>query len=222
MIAETGHFALILALAVALFQFAMPLYGAQRGDAAVMRMAAPAALVQFILIFTAFAALTHAYVTSDFSVQNVFENSHSAKPLLYKLSGVWGNHEGSMVLWVMILAIRRPRCLFGNNCTSNSVARFAVRFRRRCLPSLHRHHIQSLRPPRSAPLKKRAQRSQDPASPSIAFLCRLCRARRFLRRCRVDRGQGGCGLGPLGAALDACRLDVPHHRHQHGKLVGLL
>src|SRR3970040_1482800 len=70
-----------------------------------MRTAAPAALAQLSLIVIAFAALTHAYVTSDFSVQNVFENSHSAKPLLYKISGVWGNHEGSMVLWVLILAL---------------------------------------------------------------------------------------------------------------------
>ena len=116
MIAETGHFALILALAVALFQFAVPLYGAYRGDAAVMRMAAPAALAQLSLIVIAFAALTHAYVTSDFSVQNVFENSHSAKPLLYKISGVWGNHEGSMVLWVLILSLFGAAvALFGDN-----------------------------------------------------------------------------------------------------------
>jgi len=116
MIAETGHFALILALAVALFQFAVPLYGAHRGDAAVMRMAAPAALAQLSLIVIAFSALTHAYVTSDFSVQNVFENSHSAKPLLYKISGVWGNHEGSMVLWVLILSLFGAAvALFGDN-----------------------------------------------------------------------------------------------------------
>jgi cytochrome c-type biogenesis protein CcmF len=105
MTAEIGHFALILALAAAIVQFAFPLYGAQKGDHGLMAMAPPAALAQLALIALAFLALMHAYVTSDFSVKNVWENSHSAKPLLYKIAGVWGNHEGSMVLWVLILAI---------------------------------------------------------------------------------------------------------------------
>ncbi|MCB1380744.1 MAG: heme lyase CcmF/NrfE family subunit [Alphaproteobacteria bacterium] len=105
MIAEIGHFALVLALGVAVFQFVVPLVGAHRGDRMMMRAAAPAALVQFLLVGLAFVALTHAYLVSDFSVMNVAENSHSAKPLIYKISGVWGNHEGSMLLWVLILAI---------------------------------------------------------------------------------------------------------------------
>src|SRR5690606_18385219 len=70
-----------------------------------MQVAEPAAYAQFGLIALAFAALTWAYVTSDFSVANVVANSHSAKPLIYKISGVWGNHEGSMLLWVLILAL---------------------------------------------------------------------------------------------------------------------
>jgi cytochrome c-type biogenesis protein CcmF len=105
MIAETGHFALILALAVALYQFLVPLYGAAQGQVPAMRSAAPAALIQLLLLTIAFAALSHAYLTSDFSVLNVFENSHSEKPLIYKFSGLWGNHEGSMLLWVLILGI---------------------------------------------------------------------------------------------------------------------
>ncbi|MBI3674682.1 MAG: heme lyase CcmF/NrfE family subunit [Rhizobiales bacterium] len=116
MIAELGHFALILALGVALFQFVVPLVGAQRGDPALMRAAIPAALIQFLLIAAAFAALMHAYVISDFSVQNVFENSHSEKPLIYKISGVWSNHEGSLILWVLILALFGAAvAVFGNN-----------------------------------------------------------------------------------------------------------
>ncbi|MBK1869974.1 heme lyase CcmF/NrfE family subunit [Aestuariivirga sp. YIM B02566] len=116
MIAETGHFALILALVTALAQCFVPLYGAHRGDRALMNVAAPAALAQFSLIVIAFFALMHAYVTSDFSLANVWENSHSAKPLLYKISGVWGNHEGSMVLWVLILALFGAGvALFGGN-----------------------------------------------------------------------------------------------------------
>jgi cytochrome c-type biogenesis protein CcmF len=105
MIIETGHFALVLALFVALTQFAVPLYGSYNKDPILMRLAVPAAQTQLMLLAIAFFALMHAYVTSDFSVMNVFSNSHSAKPMLYKVSAVWGNHEGSMLLWVLILAL---------------------------------------------------------------------------------------------------------------------
>jgi cytochrome c-type biogenesis protein CcmF len=116
MINELGHFALILALAVASFQFLAPLTGFARRNAALMSAGSVAALVQLLLIAASFAALTHAYLVSDFSVQNVFENSHSAKPMLYKISGVWGNHEGSMLLWVLILALFGAAVvLFGRN-----------------------------------------------------------------------------------------------------------
>ena len=70
-----------------------------------MGVAGPTAVAQFVLVAIAFAALTAGYVLSDFSVLNVSENSHSAKPLIYKITGVWGNHEGSMLLWVLILAL---------------------------------------------------------------------------------------------------------------------
>ena len=105
MIAEIGHYALILALAVAIVQTVLPLIGTRLGDRQLMGVAAPAAQAEFLLIAIAFFALMTAYVTSDFSVENVWRNSHSAKPLLYKISGVWGNHEGSMILWVLILAL---------------------------------------------------------------------------------------------------------------------
>jgi cytochrome c-type biogenesis protein CcmF len=105
MIAEIGHYALVLALALALVQSILPLWGARTDDGALMGVAAPAALAQFLLVALAFAALTHAYVVSDFSLLNVVENSHSTKPLLYKITGTWGNHEGSMLLWVLILSL---------------------------------------------------------------------------------------------------------------------
>ena len=105
MVAELGHFSLILALAVALVQGTLPLVGASRGDIRLMDLGRTAALTQALLVIVAFAALTQAYVASDFSVANVVANSHSAKPLLYKISGVWGNHEGSMLLWALILAL---------------------------------------------------------------------------------------------------------------------
>jgi cytochrome c-type biogenesis protein CcmF len=104
MIVEIGHFVLVLALAVATVQCLLPWYGVRRGDAGLMQLADRAALLQFLLLGISFACLTHAYVASDFSVRNVFENSHSLKPLIYKFSGVWGNHEGSMLLWILILA----------------------------------------------------------------------------------------------------------------------
>jgi cytochrome c-type biogenesis protein CcmF len=104
MIVEIGHFALVLALALALVQMVIPAYGARHGNVVMMQVAMPASLAQFVMTGLAFAALTYAYVTSDFSVQNVFQNSHSAKPLIYKISGVWGNHEGSMLLWLLMLA----------------------------------------------------------------------------------------------------------------------
>ncbi|HZX85892.1 MAG TPA: heme lyase CcmF/NrfE family subunit, partial [Reyranella sp.] len=124
MIPELGHFALILALAVALVQGTLPLVGAARGDARLMALGSTAALTQALLVLVAFAALTQAYVTSDFSVANVVANSHSAKPLVYKISGVWGNHEGSMLLWALILAVFGAAvALFGANLPDTLRAR---------------------------------------------------------------------------------------------------
>ena len=124
MIPELGHFALILALAVALVQGTLPLVGAARGDARLMALGSTAALTQALLVVVAFAALTQAYVTSDFSVANVVANSHSAKPLVYKISGVWGNHEGSMLLWALILAVFGAAvALFGANLPDSLRAR---------------------------------------------------------------------------------------------------
>ena len=102
---ELGHFALILAFLCALVQCTIPLIGTQRGWVSWMRVVAPASFAQFILTALSFAALTNAFIQSDFSVSLVATNSHSAKPLLYKLSGVWGNHEGSMLLWVLVLSL---------------------------------------------------------------------------------------------------------------------
>ncbi len=105
MIVELGHFALILAFVVAIVQMVVPLVGAHKRWTSWMAVAEPAATLQFLLVAAAFAALTYAFVTSDFSLRLVTLNSHTAKPLLYKVSGVWGNHEGSMLLWVLILTL---------------------------------------------------------------------------------------------------------------------
>ena len=105
MIAEIGHYALVLALGLALIQAFVPLVGTRLRDDTLIGVAGPTALAQFGFVAVSFAALTTTYVASDFSVLNVFENSHSAMPLVYKFTSVWGNHEGSMLLWVLILAL---------------------------------------------------------------------------------------------------------------------
>ncbi len=105
MIAELGHFALILAFVMSLVTAIVPLIGAQQRRQAMMAVAEPGAVLQFFLTGVAFAALTYAFVVSDFSLRLVVVNSHSLKPMLYKVTGVWGNHEGSMLLWVLIVTL---------------------------------------------------------------------------------------------------------------------
>jgi cytochrome c-type biogenesis protein CcmF len=105
MIVETGHFALVLALALAVVNAIVPLTGHVLRDGRLLGIAPSVALAGFAFTAYAFFALTYAHVVSDFSLLNVIENSASTKPLVYKITGVWGNHEGSMLLWVLILAI---------------------------------------------------------------------------------------------------------------------
>jgi len=105
MITEFGHLALILAFCVALVQATVPMLGAARAHPGWMAVGRNTALEQFALVAVAMAALMHAYITSDFSVINVVQNSHTDKPLLYKVTGVWGNHEGSMLLWIFMLSL---------------------------------------------------------------------------------------------------------------------
>jgi cytochrome c-type biogenesis protein CcmF len=115
-IPELGHYALMLALGVALIQGIMPIVGTRSNDPSLMSMAVPAALAHFAFIAIAFAALAECYVASDFSVLNVYENSNSTMPLIYRLTSIWGNHEGSMMLWVSILAFFGALvALFGSN-----------------------------------------------------------------------------------------------------------
>ena len=113
---ELGHFALVLALGLGLIQSIVPVIGVHRRDGSLMRLASSTALAQFVFVALSFLALTVCYVTSDFSVATVYENSHSMMPLVYKFTSVWGNHEGSMLLWVLILSLFGALvALFGNN-----------------------------------------------------------------------------------------------------------
>ncbi|TGQ66805.1 heme lyase CcmF/NrfE family subunit [Mesorhizobium sp. M00.F.Ca.ET.186.01.1.1] len=100
---ETGHFALVLAFALALVQTTVPLFGARLDNQRLMAVGGPVAVSGFALTALSFAALASAYASSDFSVASVWENSHSLQPMIYKITGTWGNHEGSMLLWVLIL-----------------------------------------------------------------------------------------------------------------------
>ena len=124
MIPELGHYALVLALVMALAQASLPMVGAARGIRPWMQLAKPAALAQFAFIAFAFLALMNAFATSDFSVAIVTQHSHSQQPLIYKLSGTWGNHEGSLLLWVLILTIFGALvALFGENLPPRLKAR---------------------------------------------------------------------------------------------------
>ncbi len=124
MVAETGHFALILTLTLALAQSIVPLIGTHLGDLKLMRFGSSAAIGQMVFLTVAFAALIAVYVMSDFSVLNVAENSNSTMPLIYRVTASWGNHEGSMLLWVLILAIFGATvAIFGGNLPAPLKAR---------------------------------------------------------------------------------------------------
>jgi len=105
MTAEIGYFAVLLALLLAVFQGILPMIGAHRGDVRLMESGRTFAVLQFAFLALAFAALIAVHVRSDFSVLNVWQNSHSAKPMLYKVTGAWASHEGSMLMWVLILGL---------------------------------------------------------------------------------------------------------------------
>ncbi|HJV88632.1 MAG TPA: heme lyase CcmF/NrfE family subunit [Noviherbaspirillum sp.] len=105
MIPELGNFAVILALCVALVQGILPIVGSFTGNQRWMSLARPAAAAQFLLLTTAFGCLVYAFVTNDFSVSYVASNSNSRLPIYYRIAGAWGGHEGSMLLWIQMLAV---------------------------------------------------------------------------------------------------------------------
>ena len=231
MIVELGHLALILAFLVAVVQMVVPMVGASRGWSDWMRVAVPAAVVQFVLTAAAFAALMHAFVVSDFSVRLVAHNSNSAKPLIYKVAGTWGNHEGSMLLWMLILTLFGAMVAWwGGNLPPTLQARvlavqatIAVAFFGFILFTSNPF----LRLADAADRRQRPQPAAAGPRPRLPPAVPLPRLRRpldglFLRHRRADRGPGRRRLGALGAALDAARLGVPDHRHRLRLDLGLL
>jgi cytochrome c-type biogenesis protein CcmF len=124
MIPELGHFALALAVAIGLAQAILPLWGAWRRDQKLIQAAPAIALGQFIALGASWACLTWSNMVNDFSVLNVAENSHSLKPMIYRISGTWGNHEGSILLWCLVISICGAAvAVFGGNLPSSLRAR---------------------------------------------------------------------------------------------------
>jgi len=104
MIPELGNFALMLAMFIALAQGILPIAGSFNGNRQWMSLARPATAGQFVLITFAFACLVYSFIMNDFSVQNVASNSNSNLPVYYRIAGAWGSHEGSLLLWIQMLA----------------------------------------------------------------------------------------------------------------------
>ena len=229
MIAEIGLFALILALFVAAVQATVPLDRSRARRRAWMNVDRPAAFAQFCLVAISFGALIWLHVTSDFSVLNVVENSHTDKPLLYKITGVWGNHEGSMMLWTFILVLYGLAVsVFGRNLPPGLRARaLAVQgmigFGFLLFILLTSNPFVRVDP---APLNGNGLNPllQDPGlafHPPFALsgLCRFLDGV-FVRHRRPDRRPRRCRLGALGAALDVGGVVRADAGRRHGRRGG--
>ena len=124
MIPEIGQFALVIALLLALTQATLPLIGASRGNRVWVALAVPAGQAQFIFVTIAFCCLAYSFITNDFSVLNVATNSNSQLPLHYRLAATWGSHEGSLLLWALMLALWTVAVsLFSRHLPDEMVAR---------------------------------------------------------------------------------------------------
>ena len=124
MIAELGHFSLILALCMAVILGILPIIGASRAISGWIAVARPAAFGQLLFMAISYGCLTYAFLTHDFSVAYVASNSNTALPVLYLVSGVWGAHEGSLLLWALILSLWTGLvALFSRKIPNATVAR---------------------------------------------------------------------------------------------------
>ena len=229
---EIGHFALVLALCIAAVQAVLPLIGAARGDALLIGLARPAAIGQFLFVGDRLLRADARLCASRFlAAQRRDQFAAATKPMLYKITGVWGNHEGSMLLWVFMLALFGAAvALFGRNLPPALRARvlavqamIGVGFLLFILLTSN-PFLRLVPAPADGNGLNPLLQDPRPRLPSALPLSRLCRLldRVLLRRRRADRGPGRRGLGALGAALDARRLVRADHRHRDGQLVGLL
>ena len=193
MIPELGHFILLLALGVALVQGAVPLAGAQRGRHDWMALARPTAYLQFVLVALSFICLTASFVRHDFSVLYVASNSNSALPVPYRIAAVWGGHEGSLLLWVLMLNVWTVAVArFSRSLPQVFVARILARAgtARGWISAVHADHVKPFR----ALASRRGGRARpesavagpghgDSPSDALHGLCRV-----LGRLCIRDRG----------------------------------
>ena len=220
----------MLALGLALIQGTMPIVGARTDDPVLMSMAAPTAVAQFAFVAMAFAALAVCYVISDFSVLNVFENSNSQMPFIYRLTSIWGNHEGSMMLWVSILTFFGALVVvFGNNLPpvlkANALAVqawIAAAFHLFILTTSIRLPVfRKLRSRAGISIRFAGSRSRFSSAAALSRLCWVFDRILLRHRCFAGRPHRR-GLGALGPPMGARRLDVPDRRHRRRVILGLL
>jgi cytochrome c-type biogenesis protein CcmF len=219
MLPEFGNLCLCLALLTAIVQGVMPLWGAHQRNRALMALGAPAALAQVLCIAIAFAVLTALFVRSDFSTLLVTNNSHSEKPMLYKVTGVWGNHEGSMLLWVLILACYGAAvAVFGRRLPQTLKARvlavqglIGVGFLSFVIFTSNPFERLFPVPADGNDLNPLLQDPGLAAHPPFLYLGYVGFSMAY-----------AFAVAALGAALDADGLDLLDHRHWAWVLVGLL
>jgi cytochrome c-type biogenesis protein CcmF len=231
MLVELGHYALVLAFALTLVVSVVPLWGALKGDGRLMAVATPVSVTVFFLVLVSFAVLTVAYVASDFSVVNVYENSHSAKPLLFKITGVWGNHEGSMLLWVLILVFFGALVgVFGGNLPDDLRATtlavqgwISAGFLLFMLATSNPFNRYENPPIEGNDLNPILQDIGLAIHPPLLYVGYVGFLDHLLLCCRcADFGTYGCGLGPWVRPWTLLAWVLPDPRHRDGLLLGIL
>ena len=209
MIPELGLLSLIMALGVALIQAIVPLLGAIYRNPVWIRLARPAAYTQFVFMASAFLILTYSFIVSDFSVLYVANNSNTHMPLIYRIAAVWGAHEGSLLLWAMVLSIWTVAvALFSRNMPDDFVARVISVMGMITIGFLLFMLFTSNPFLRLFPVPAEGR---DPAD-LVYGVCRFLRGIRLGSR-GLDQRQTGFGLGPLGTAMDQCVLGFSDNRY---------
>jgi len=226
MVPEIGQFALILALLLAVTQGVLPIAGAARGNAAWMALARPAAQGQFTFVAIAFGCLAWSFAHNDFSVLNVATNSNSQLPIQYRLAATWGSHEGSLLLWVLMLNVWTVAVsVFSRHLPEQMAARVigvmglvSVGFILFML--LTSNPFERLFPA-AADGRDLNPLLQDPGMvihPPMLYMGGSVR----VRHCGIARRAARCDVGALVAPVDHACVVLPHDRHHARQLVGLL